>query len=191
MAAERNLRLRWGNLSGKFLRVLALVGVLHRGLSAPVAHESLEYQVKAAFLLNFVKFTEFPPSAFRDGDSPITICVSGDDPFGNALDQLVKGETVGGRKVVAQRIKRVPVGKACQVLFLHAFEKNTVETILAAVGSGVLTVGEGEKFIQNGGMIAFVIENRRVRFDVNQAAAESAGLKLSSKLLTVAKAVEK
>ena len=80
--------------------------------------------------------------------------------------------------------------KACQVLFISKSEKD-VAKILPALGPGVLTVGEGEISIRDGGMIAFVIENRRVRFDINQTAAENAGLKLSSKLLSVARSVEK
>ena len=150
----------------------------------------LEYQVKAAFLLNFTKFVEWPPSAFDAADSPIAICVLGDDPFGNALDQIVAGEVVNGRKVVVRRIKRTPAPKSCQVLFVSRPEKEVL-SILSGLGPGVLTVGEGESFVRDGGMIAFVVENRRVRFGINQTAAETAGLKLSSKLLNVARSVEK
>jgi hypothetical protein len=154
------------------------------------ADNSLEYQVKAAFLLNFTKFIEWPASAFADPGSPVAICILGDDPFGAALDQVAAGEIVSGRKVTIQRIKRPPSPKSCQVLFVGKGEKDFAKT-LPALGSGVLTVGEAEGFIRAGGMIAFVIENRRVRFDINQSAAEMAALKLSAKLLTVARAVER
>ena len=150
------------------------------------ADESLEYQVKAAFLLNFIKFTEWPPAAFEDSASPIAICILGDDPFGRTLDQIVEGEVIDGHKVIAQRIKRAPAPKSCQVLFMSKPGKETLG-ILPGLGSGVLTVGEGDAFVRDGGMIAFVIEDRRVRFRANQAAAENAGLKLSSKLLSIAK----
>lgn len=153
------------------------------------AGDSLEYQVKAAFLLNFTKFTEWPSSAFANASSPIAICVLGEDPFGNALNQIVAGEVVNDRKVVVQKAKVAPPSKACQVVFFGASEKDT-RRILPGLGPGVLTVGEGEGFVHDGGMIAFVLENRRVRFEINQSAAENAGLKLSSKLLSVAKAVE-
>jgi hypothetical protein len=153
------------------------------------ANAPLEYQVKAAFLLNFTKFIEWPPAAFRQPDSPVSICVLGGDPFGSALDQIVSGEVVNGRKVVTQRIKNVPPPQTCQALFVSRLEKDAGK-ILPGLGSGVLTVGEGENFIRDGGMIAFVIENRRVRFEINQAVAENSGLKLSSKLLSVAKVVE-
>lgn len=154
------------------------------------AELNLEYQVKAAFLLNFTKFVEWPQSAFASPDAPLEVCILGEDPFGDFLDRLVSGEIVGGRKVATLRIKRTPPPKACAVLFIGRRDQDTLKR-LSDLGPGVLTVGEGESFLREGGMIAFVIENRRVRFVINQAAAEHAGLKLSSRLLSVAKSVEK
>jgi hypothetical protein len=159
-------------------------------LSLHAAGEPLEYQVKAAFLLNFTKFVEWPPSAFDSASSPIAICVLGSDPFGNSLDQIVAEEVVAGRRVIVRRIKRTPEGKLCQALFVSIPEKGVPDT-LSGVGPGVLTIGEGESFVRGGGMIAFVVENHRVRFGINETAAEIAGLKLSSKLLSVARSVEK
>jgi hypothetical protein len=158
-------------------------------ISCQAADEPTAHQVQAAFLLNFTKFAEWPAAAFAASDSPIAICIMGDDPFGGALDQMVAGEVVNRRKVAAQRIKRLPPPKSCQVLFAGESEKDLAK-ILPGLGPGVLTVGEGETFLRDGGMIAFVVENRRVRFKINQTAAESAGIKLSSRLLSVAKAVE-
>jgi hypothetical protein len=158
-------------------------------LSCAAADPPVEYQVKAAFLLNFTKFIDWPAAAFPAPDSPIAICVLGDDPFGAALDQILAGEVVNGRKVAAQRIKHAPPPKSCQVLFVAGSEKD-VAKIVPALGPGVLTIGEGESFIRGGGMIAFVIESRRVRFEINRTAAENAGLQLSSRLLNVAKSVE-
>jgi hypothetical protein len=188
---------RWKRKAAKALlnRGSLLCLVIGLGLGADPAlfcqeaNGSLEYQVKAAFLLNFTKFIEWPASAFQQADSPVSICILGVDPFGGGLDQMLSGELVSGRKVVAQRIKSAPPPKACQVLFVSRQEKD-VGKILPGLGQGVLTVGEGESFIRDGGMIAFVIENRRVRFEINQATAENAGLKLSSKLLSVAKQVD-
>lgn len=154
------------------------------------ADEPLEYRVKGAFLLNFTKFVEWPAAAFRQADSPIAICILGDDPFGSTLDQLVSGEVVNERKVAVQRLKSPPAPQSCQVLFVGKSEKNLLKTV-SALGPGVLTVGEGTGFLREGGIIGFVIENRRVRFSINETAAENAGLKLSSKLLNVARSVEK
>ena len=158
--------------------------------SVEAADGLLEYQVKAVFLLNFTKFIEWPPAAFELPDSPIAICILGEDPFGSVIDQVVGGEEVNGRKVVVHRMKRPPEPKACQVLFWGKAERDASKTI-GGLGAGVLTVGEGDSFIRDGGIISLVIENRRVQFDVNQKAAESSGLKLSSKLLSAARAVAK
>lgn len=148
-----------------------------------------EYQVKAAFLLNFTKFVEWPAAAFAAANSPLAICILGDDPFGEVLDQLVEGEEVNGRKLVAHRIQQPPAPKACQELFVNS-EKD-VPGIIAAAGPGVLTVGDGDSFLRDGGIIAFVIENRHVRFDINQRAASNASLSLSARLLSVARSVQK
>lgn len=165
-----------------------LVGVCP--LLCQAAEESLEYPVKSAFLLNFTKFVEWPSTAFEAADSPIAICILGDDPFGSALDQIVAGETVNGRKITIVRIRRAPAPRMCQVVFVSRPEKEAA-SLLASLEPGVLTVGEGDNFLRDGGMIAFVLENRRVRFSANQAAAENAGLKISSRLLTVARSVKK
>lgn len=155
------------------------------------ASEPTEYQVKAAFLLNFTKFVEWPASAFADPSAPMTICVLGEDPFGPALDRLIAGDTVDGRRLSVLRLKRREVPpKGCQVLFISASEKAELKN-LPAIEPGVLTVGEGTNFVRDGGMIGFILENRRVRFDINQTVAESAGLKVSSKLLSVARRVER
>jgi hypothetical protein len=167
--------------------------VLAAGLapfSPLAADEPLEYQVKAAFLLNFTKFVEWPAAAFESPGSPVSICVVGGDPFGSALNEIVAGEVVNGRKVAVKSMRLPPPPKSCQVVFIGRSEKE-VPKIISGLGPGVLTVGEGDGFIRYGGVIAFVIENRRVRFDISQSAAEHAGLKLSSKLLNVARSVEK
>lgn len=154
------------------------------------AAQALEYEVKAAFLLNFTKFIDWPPSAFASSDSPFAICVFGKDPFGRALDDIIQGEAVNNRGITVRRIDQAPGPQTCQVVFFGISGKEVPE-ILKSLGSGVLSVADGDNFIREGGMIAFVIDNRRVRFDINQGAAEKAGLKLSSKLLTVARSVEK
>jgi hypothetical protein len=158
--------------------------------SAQAAEQPSEYQVKAAFLLNFTKFIEWPPGTFSEERSPLTICILGPDPFGSALDQIVEGEAVNGRMVAVQRIGQAPPSKTCQVLFVARPEKE-VPKLLDGVGLGVLTVGNGDKFLQDGGMVAFVVEDRHVRFDINQKAAVDAMLAVSSRLLNVARSVRK
>jgi len=162
--------------------------VLLIALTLQGAEPPLEYQVKAAFLLNFTKFVEWPPESFSAADTPISICVTGDAGIGPVLEQMVEGEAVGGRKLVVQKAPADP--SKCQVLFIGKAEKE-VGRLLAGVSKGVLTVGEEVGFLADGGMIDFVIDNRRVRFDINQKAVGNSSLKLSSKLFNVARQVEK
>ena len=153
------------------------------------ATQPSEYQVKAAFLLNFTKFIEWPESQFADADAPLTICILGEDPFGTALDEVIAGELINGRKVIVERLKEQP-SSGCQVLFVNKPEKDA-RKIATSSGPGVLTIGEGKDFIDAGGIIAFVVENRRVRFDINQRAAQRSNLRISSRLLSVARVVER
>ena len=184
------MTVRVSALTKRRLRSLCTLSCL---LTAGVASQAadvppLEYQVKAAFLLNFTKFVEWPPESFTDAASPIAICVAGDAPIGPVLDQMVEGESVGGRKIQVQKAPQDP--SKCQVLFVGKTEKE-VPKLLAGLGRSVLTVGEADDFLGGGGMINFVIENRRVRFDINQKAVGNSSLKLSSKLFSVARQVEK
>jgi len=153
------------------------------------AQQPTEFEVEAAFLMNFARFVEWPASAFPDSNSPFTVCILGKDPFGRALDDLLAGQTVGQRNVAVRRLAEGPA-HACQMVFFGG-PKSATRAVLESLGPGVLTVGDGDTFLREGGMIAFVLDNRRVRFDINQALAEKNELKLSSRLLTVARSVQK
>lgn len=106
------------------------------------------------------------------------------------LSEIVEGEEVGARRIVIRRLESVSAAESCEVLYVDKSVKD-IPKILAGLGPGVLTVGEGDSFRRDGGMVAFVIENRRVRFDVNQTAVEKSALKMSSRMLNVARSVEK
>jgi hypothetical protein len=147
-----------------------------------------EYEVKAAFLYNFARFVEWPADAFPGPGAPITYCIVGDDPFDGKLEALLRGETVGGRPLALRRSGKDDDLAACQILFLSRSERSRQERILDRLGrASVLTVGDEEDFLDRGGIIGFRIEAGRVRFDVDLEAAERAGLKVSSKLLRVAR----
>ena len=170
----------------RLARFLLISLLLPGGAAAQVR----EYDVKAAFLLNFTKIIEWPADAFADASSPFGLCILGQDPFGRALDEVMKGETVAGRNIAIRRISDLPEPQACQIVFTTETGEEAVAG-LRRLGPGVLTVADGENFVREGGIIGFVIENRRVRFDINRTAAEAAGLKFSSKLFTVARVVRK
>ena len=149
-----------------------------------------EYQVKAAFLFNFAKFVEWPTEAFSDPNAPLVITVFGEDPFNGSLE-AVKGKLVNNRKLTIRRVKDIQdIGKS-NVLFVSPSAKKELARILEALqGQSVLTVGEDGVFTQCGGIINFVKEDNRVRFEVNVSAAERAGLKISSRLLALARIVK-
>ena len=149
-----------------------------------------EYQVKAAFLYNFAKFVEWPPSTFSDVKQPLDICVYGHDPFGTALDDALLGKTIGERRVGLGRATQFQDLASCQVVFVSASAREPAADLANRFkGRAVLLVGETDGFAASGGTIQFTIEDNRVRFVINPDAADRAGLKISSKLLALAKIV--
>lgn len=170
------------------LAVLALAGVPSRANAQSLV--TSEYAVKAAFLYNFARFVEWPEGAFLNPREPVTFCVMGQDPFGPELEATIDGKTVMGRQVVIRRPSQILELAACRILFVSASERPRFQQILASVGHRpVLTVGEDEGFARTGGIINFVVERSRVRFQINQGAAERAGLKISSRLLELGEVV--
>jgi len=149
-----------------------------------------EYQVKAAFLFNFAKFVEWPSDAFSDAQAPLVITVYGNDPFNGSLE-TVKGKLVNNRKLVIRRVKGIQDIGRSNVVFVSSSAKKDLPRVLTALqGQSVLTVGEDGALAQNGGIINFVNEDNKIRFEVNVAAAEQAGLRISSRLLSLAKIVK-
>lgn len=152
-----------------------------------------EYQVKAAFLYNFAKFVEWPPQAFPDDGTPITIGIlgeRGENPFGAYLDNIVKDRTINGRRLVIKQYSSTsdPGLKACHIIFICRSERSGLGKILeTAKGFNALTVTDMEQSPNTGVMVNFVMEENKVRFDINDEAAKQAGLKISSKLLSLAK----
>jgi hypothetical protein len=147
--------------------------------------------VKAAYLYNFGRFIEWP-RVVTAKSGPFTVCVLGQDPFGSTLDATMAGETIAGRNVVAKRISTPEESVNCQILFLSAAEAGRLNKIVEGLDkAAVLTVSDMPQFAQRGGMIQFVLEGNRVRFEVNLIATQHAGLTLSSDLLRVATAVRR
>ena len=152
------------------------------------APESNEYQIKAGFLINFVKFVEWPAESFADGGAALVIGLIGDDPFGGALDEMVSGKTINSRRLEVRRLKWGQDLKGCHLLFVSTSERKRLSQIIDALkGSSVLTVGEMGQFNQQGGIINFVMDAKKVRFEINVTMADRAKLKISSKLLALAR----
>jgi YfiR/HmsC-like len=172
--------------------ILAVLVCAHL-VAAPNAHAQdalSEYQVKAAYLFNFLKFVEWPDDSFADSLAPIVIGVVGEDPFGSALPQVTIGKTVQGRDLVIRKYHTGEGVRGAHILFISPSEKKRLPMILSSLrGSSVLTVADTEGFLDAGGMIQFLNENDRVRFAINVEATSRANLKMSSKLLSLAKVV--
>jgi hypothetical protein len=146
-----------------------------------------EYEVKATYLYNFSRFVEWPAQGAQVQGDSFAICVLGENPFGTALNAAVAQETVAGKSVIARQIPAPQDAISCRVLFISSSEEKRLKQILAILGTAsVLTVSDLPRFTQRGGMVQFVLEGNRVRFEVNSAIAERAGLTLSSELLKVA-----
>jgi hypothetical protein len=182
--------------SGRLCLAVALLvctfpvtGNLHAQAPKPT-----EYEVEAAYLSNFGRFVEWPArvGAGQTNNDPFYVCVLGQDPFGSLLDGALRGETIGGGPMVAKRISGPEDAAGCRILFVSSSRDSQLNAILTALGtSNILTVGEMPGFTRRGGMIQFVLDGNRVRFEINLAAAQRAGLTLSSELLKVAVAVRR
>ena len=180
--------LRAGLIAG----ILALLACAHLlTASSGYAQGSLsEYQVKAAYLFNFLKFVQWPEDAFQDLLAPIVIGIVGDDPVGGALPYVVAGKTVQGRDLVIRKYHAGEDLRGCHILFISASEKKRLPQLLASLhGSGVLTVAYMDHFVESGGMVQFLIEESRVRITIGIDATSQARLKISSKLLSLARTV--
>jgi YfiR/HmsC-like len=151
-----------------------------------------EFQVKAAYLYNFGRFVQWPNESSGDRAESFEICVLGADPFGQALDATLAGGTIAGKSVAAKRIAKPQDVDSCRILFISSSEESHLKEDLAALDkTRVLTVSDIPRFSERGGMIGFILEGNRVRFDVNLDSAQGAGLTLSSELLKVATNVRK
>lgn len=196
------------------LLILILLAVLFAASGAVRAEavREREYKIKAAFVYNFIKFIDWPQEKTPDKDKPITIGVVGSDTFVKAFDP-VKNKQVKGRRLAVKRFEKwdklkksqkkndsawkekLEALKKCRVLFICACESGTkevpVEIIKALKGSGVLVVGEVPGFLEKGGVINFVMENKKVRFEINSTSAKRNKLKIRSQLLKLAKRIYK
>lgn len=149
-----------------------------------------EYQIKASFLFRFLQFVEWPDDAFAEQPQQIVVGILGDDPFGAVLDQTLAGKTIGGKTLVVQRFADPGDVTNCHMLFVSASVDEHLSDVLQSLKAHpVLTVGESARFTQKGGAIKLFEFKNKVRFEINLEVAQRAGLKVSSKLLKLAKVV--
>jgi hypothetical protein len=160
------------------------------GVAHAVITTAPEYQVKAAFVYKFATYIHWPTET--DAARPFVIGVIGTDPFGPALNDVVSAQRVRGRAVVIRKLNRPEDALHYDVLFISSSERGSLRQILAALGSApVLTVSDLDQFAEQGGMIGLVTtEDNLVRFEINRAALDRAGLKAPSQLLRLARLVD-
>ena len=152
--------------------------------SAAQATAPTQHEVEAAYLYNFAKFVTWPPTAKSD---VLNVCILGEDPFGATLDQIVDGEQIDGRHLAVRRLADEQTVQQCALLFIGDSESSHLDRDLSVVANRpILTVSDIPGFMQDGGTIEFVLQEDRVRFEVNLNAARKCGIVLSSQLLKVA-----
>lgn len=184
-------------------RVIAAIAILPILLAAVALNAqntsgSTEYLIKAGFIYNFANLVQWPSSSFAQPDSPIVIVILGEDHFGTTLDRALDGKKVNARSFVIKRARSVSelqrtLGpqKDCQILYVSSSEMPHLnEAIQMLKGVPVLTIGETPGFARNGGIINLILEDNKVRFEVNVAAAKEADLNISSRLLALARIVQ-
>jgi hypothetical protein len=152
--------------------------------------EDVEYPAKLAFLYNFAKFIEWPSGSSRYPGAPFVICIAGHDPFSPGTENDLRTRTVLGHPIEIRPLPAINTLNVCSMVFIPATEKDQADNILRGLkGSSTLTVGETEGFAARGGIINLTIEGNRLHFEINRLAAERAGLKIRSKLFSLAKIV--
>jgi hypothetical protein len=146
-----------------------------------------EYQVKAAFVVKFAGFVEWPAAAFKSPADPLTICVMGRNPFGHQLESMVEGKVVDGRTFALRAITDARDAISCQILFISSSERLRFRSILELLkSSSVLPVGDTDDFITEGGVINLRLESGKVRIEIDARAAKAKNLRISSRLLELA-----
>jgi hypothetical protein len=172
--------------AGRALRIViaaAWILAVQGGATSAAAQANLEYSVKASYLVRFAAFVEWPASAFANGQTPMSICVLGRDPFGAALDRAARDQTARGRALAVRRLATAEAAVDCHILYLG---RGAPEV---EARSGLLVVTDAAA-PDHRGMIHFVISDSRVRFHIDLQAASRERLSISSRLLNLALTVQ-
>ncbi len=147
-----------------------------------------EYHVKAAFLYHFTQFIDWPARHFEKPESPFHLCVQAPDPFGAVLDHTVAGKRVAQHPIVVIRIDSITTISPCHILFLGNEVSSSEQVIKASqTHSHIVTIGEQPAFLEDGGMIQFFFQDRKVRFALNLEALRRSDTTVSTKLLRLGK----
>jgi hypothetical protein len=170
-------------------RLLVLAALLF-GVRVEAQTPMGESQVKAMFVYNFLKFVEWPVDASAGAKDPFVVLIIGDGPTADATESFLESKTIGVRPVVVRRTQWDQPLKGARAAFVVERDQRRLRRVLdAATAAGVLTIGEGDDFTTRGGVIGLLVQDRKVRFDVDTTAAQSSHLRVSSKLLALTRTV--
>jgi hypothetical protein len=173
------------------LAVLCLGLVPANCLAAAPDQPTDEYQVKAAFIYNFAKFIQWPPSTFQNANEPFAICIMGQDPFARSLEDTVAGRAIEGHPLSVHHISGLKQVAGCQIVFIGSAEnKRSLPALDEIRTPGILTIGESDSTGASGVIINFRLDGNKVRFDIDLVAADREKLRISSRLLSLAHLVE-
>ena len=170
--------------AGRFLLIVFL-GLVSAHVRVEGQAIPNEYRLKAAFMYQFPQYVEWPSAIWQDARA-VQFCIASPNPFGSELEQLVRGESLNGRPLSVREIAGTDELVGCHVLFVGARSDVATPVMRAAAGRPILTVGEGTRFLEDGGIIVMKIVDGRVRFEVNAKNAVKGGLRISSQLLSLA-----
>ena len=180
------------NISFENWKIYLLAAILLLNSPAEYAQpeNEVEYRLKAVYLLNFLQFVDWPENVFDNEDSPIILSIIGDDPFGKILDETVEDEKISKHPVLIKRFRTLNELKFSHALFICSSEEEDYSTILNLVcESPVLTISDIGGFSNQGGDIEFYTEKNKIRFTINVQSLKKSNLKVSSKLLRLAKVI--
>jgi hypothetical protein len=172
--------------------LVVLLSLLLAGTAAIVRAQSTgdEYRVKAAFLFHFAQLVDWPADTPTGADNSLYLCTLGEDPFQGALESTVEGKVIANRVIRIRHLLRPEDMRGCRILFLGKAQSKYIPMLLADLRNApVLTVGETPGFLAAGGMVCFLLQENKVRFEINLDAARSAGLTIGSRLLVLAQNV--
>jgi hypothetical protein len=175
----------------RFVAACVIVaGVAGGSTSVDASQAASAAEVKAAYLLNFIRFTTWPSEILAD-DAPIVTCVSGDDSVADALEDQIRGQRIAGHAISVQRLKRDAALASCHLLYWSSSkDARGHDSLVQSFKQPILTVSDSPDFAALGGIVNFFIDSGRMRFAVNPAAADRVQLRISSKLLALAKIVK-
>jgi hypothetical protein len=181
-------RRHWMRKAVGFFGVVIFLG---GNLTVQAQTSMSEYQVKALFLLNFVKYVDWPAGAIPGATTPITIGILGQDNFNDSLTRAIEGKSINGRAIVIKHLSTDDDLRGCDILFISSSEDSRLDEILSkARVLPILTVGENESFLQKGGIINFTLKEGKIHLEINLNIAQKVKLEISSKLLSVADVVK-